>query len=67
MERTEYFDTLETRSSEEREIALAAALKAQVAHAKANAPFFVEWLKDVDPATVTSRAAASIMRPAGVR
>jgi len=57
MERTEYFDTLETRSSEEREIALAAALKAQVAHAKVNAPFFVEWLKDVDPATVTSRAA----------
>ena len=29
----------------------------QVAHAKANAPFFAEWLKDVDPATVKSRAA----------
>lgn len=57
MERTEYFDALETRSSEEREIALAAALEAQVAHAQANAPFFVEWLKDVDPAMVTSRAA----------
>ena len=57
MERTEYFDTLEIRSPEEREIALAAALKAQVAHAKANTPFFVEWLKGVDPVTVTSRAA----------
>ena len=57
MERTEYFDALETRSSEERDIALAAALEAQVAHAMTNAPFFVEWLKDVDPTTVTSRAA----------
>lgn len=57
MECTEYFDTLETRSSEEREMALASALKAQITHAKANAPFFAEWLKDVDPATVTSRAA----------
>jgi phenylacetate-CoA ligase len=28
-----------------------------VAHAKANAPFFAEWLKDIDPAAVTSRAA----------
>ncbi|MBL6612510.1 MAG: AMP-binding protein [Reyranella sp.] len=57
MARTEYFDALETRSFEEREIALAAALEVQVAHAKANAPFFAEWLKDVDPATVKSRAA----------
>jgi len=38
-------------------MALAAALRAQITHAKANAPFFAEWLKDVDPATVTSRAA----------
>jgi phenylacetate-CoA ligase len=57
MARTEYFDALETRSFEEREIALATALEVQVAHAKANAPFFAEWLKDVDPATITSRAA----------
>ena len=57
MESTEYFDTLETRSSEEREIALASALKAQITHAKASAPFFAEWLRDVDPATITSRAA----------
>ncbi|MBN9516794.1 MAG: AMP-binding protein [Alphaproteobacteria bacterium] len=57
MDCTEYFDTLETRSAEEREIALTSDLKAQITHAKANAPFFAEWLKDVDPATVTSRAA----------
>ena len=57
MARTEYFDALETRSFEEREIALAAALEVKVAHAKGNAPFFAEWLKDVDPATVKSRAA----------
>ncbi|MBN9537165.1 MAG: AMP-dependent synthetase [Alphaproteobacteria bacterium 65-37] len=57
MERTGYFDTLETRSAEEREMALAAALRAQITHAKANAPFFAEWLEDVDPAAVTGRAA----------
>ena len=33
------------------------ALPQQIAHAKANAPFFAQWLKDVDPAAVTSRAA----------
>ena len=33
------------------------ALPQQIAHAKANAPFFAPWLKDVDPASVTSRAA----------
>ena len=38
-------------------MALAAALRVQVTHAKANAPFFAEWLKDVDPAAVTGRAA----------
>ena len=32
-------------------------LPQQLAHAKANAPFFKEWLKDVDPAAVTSREA----------
>ena len=33
------------------------ALPQQVANAKENAPFFAAWLKDVDPASVTSRAA----------
>ena len=52
-----HYDTLETRSPEEREQALMRALPQQIAHAKANAPFFAAWLKDVDPASVTSRAA----------
>lgn len=52
-----HYDTLETRTPEEREKALMQALPQQVAHAKANAPFFATWLKDVDPASVTSRAA----------
>ena len=52
-----HYDTLETRTPEEREQALMRALPQQIAHAKANAPFFASWLKDVDPASVTSRAA----------
>ncbi|MBN9562959.1 MAG: AMP-binding protein [Alphaproteobacteria bacterium] len=54
---TEHFDALETRSPEERERALLVALPAQVAHAKANAPFYGRLLADVDPDTITSRAA----------
>ena len=52
-----HYDILETRSPDEREKALMHALPQQVAHAKVNAPFFAGWLKDVDPAAVTSRAA----------
>jgi phenylacetate-CoA ligase len=54
---SQHYDSLETRSADERAAALAAALPAQIAHARNNAPFFAEWLKDVDPASVTSRAA----------
>src|SRR5262245_64875463 len=54
---SKHYDTLETRPPAEREKALMQALPAQIAHAKANAPFFAQWLKDVDPASVTSRAA----------
>jgi phenylacetate-CoA ligase len=52
-----HYDTLETRSPAEREKALMQALPQQVANAKENAPFFATWLKDVDPASVISRAA----------
>src|SRR5262249_12556067 len=52
-----HYDGLETRSPEEREKALMQALPQQVAHARENAPFFAQGLKDVDPASVTSRAA----------
>jgi phenylacetate-coenzyme A ligase PaaK-like adenylate-forming protein len=54
---TQYFDTLETRSPEERETALMSALPAQIAHAKNNAPGFARILAGIDPAAVDSRAA----------
>jgi phenylacetate-CoA ligase len=52
-----YYDALETRSVEAREVALMQALSAQVAHAKANAPAYAALLKEFDPAAITSRAA----------
>jgi len=54
---SKHYDTLETRTPAEREKALMQALPQQIAHAKANAPFFKDWLKDVDAAAVTSREA----------
>ena len=53
----ENYDTLETRAPAEREKALLAALPAQIAHAKKNAPGFSRILADVDPQAVNSRAA----------
>ncbi len=52
-----YYDALETRAPEVREAALMAALPAHVAHAKAHAPAFADLLKNVDAASVNSRAA----------
>jgi phenylacetate-CoA ligase len=52
-----HYDTLETRTPAEREQALMHALPQQIAHAKSAAPFFSTWLKDVDPAAITSRSA----------
>ena len=54
---SQHFDALETRDPQVREAALMAALPAQVAHAKAHAPAFADLLKDVDAASVNSRAA----------
>ncbi|EKV30418.1 Phenylacetate-coenzyme A ligase [Caenispirillum salinarum AK4] len=54
---SEHFDALETREPEVRERDLMAALRDTIAHAKANAPYFADLLKDVDPASVTDRAA----------
>ena len=53
----QHFDALETRTPQDREAALMAALPAQVAHAKAHAPAFAELLKDVDAASVNNRDA----------
>ncbi len=53
---TEHFDALETRDPEERENALLAALRRQVAFAKQHAPAFAAILADIDPAAIASRA-----------
>src|SRR5262249_50533699 len=53
----DYYDDLETRAPEARERAQFAALAAQVAHARDNAPYFSALLHDVDPASVRDRAA----------
>lgn len=52
-----HYDARETRDPQAREQALLAALAAQVAHAKAKAPYFSALFRDVDPAAITSRAA----------
>lgn len=54
---SKYFDALETRSAQERDIWLAEALPKQIAHAKANTPWFGESLKPFDAAKITSRQA----------
>lgn len=54
---TGHFDTLETRDPRQRERDLLARLPAQIAHAKANAPWFAESLRNVDPSAIDSRAA----------
>ena len=52
---TDHFDALETRDPATRECELMARLPAQIAHAKANAPWFAESLCDIDTSAVTSR------------
>ncbi|MEO6749230.1 MAG: phenylacetate--CoA ligase family protein, partial [Casimicrobiaceae bacterium] len=61
----EHFDTLETRDPQERERALMAAVRRQVAYAKAHAPGFAKILHDVDAQALRSRdalAAVPVMR-----
>jgi phenylacetate-CoA ligase len=53
----EHYDALETRDPAARERELMARLPAQIAHAKARAPWFATALREVDPAQVASRAA----------
>jgi phenylacetate-coenzyme A ligase PaaK-like adenylate-forming protein len=53
----DFYDTLETRSTDEREAAQMAALSAQVALAKGKTAYFGKLLADVDPDVITSRAA----------
>jgi len=58
MERmSDYFDELETRDPEQREQALLAALRRQLAHAKSSAPHFAALHAQVEPGDLTDRAA----------
>jgi phenylacetate-CoA ligase len=50
-----HYDELETRTKDEREAALFAALRTQIALAKSKAPEFARILEDVEPASVTNR------------
>ena len=52
-----FFDTLEIRPPEQREGELFAALPAQIAHAKGNAPYFTALLAAVSPRDIASRKA----------
>jgi phenylacetate-CoA ligase len=51
-----YYDSLETRDPELREREQFARLAGHIRHAKINAPYFANLLKDVDPAEVRDRA-----------
>ena len=53
----QYYDSLEARDPVERERLLMAALPGQIAHAKRSAPGWAGILHEVDPNSVTSRAA----------
>lgn len=57
----EYYDELETRSADARAAWLAEALPRQIAHAKAGSAHFGRSLADVDPASVTDRAALAAL------
>lgn len=54
---SEFYDARDTMDPEQRERLLMESLPDHIAHAKANAPYFAERFKDVDPAAVTSRDA----------
>jgi len=56
-----FHDTRETRDPETRERELLARLPGQIAHARAAAPAFGRLLADVDPDSVTSRAALATL------
>ena len=54
---SDFFDELETRSADARAASVAECLPEAIAHAKANAAGYGSALDDIDPATITDRAA----------
>lgn len=55
MTSSDYFDDLETRDPENREVALLKRLSGQICNAQAHTPFFANALKDVDAAAISDR------------
>ena len=53
---SDHYDSLETRSADERESAAFAAIRAQIARAKAHSPAFARVLAAVDAEAITDRA-----------
>jgi phenylacetate-CoA ligase len=58
---SKHFDALETRSDDERAAWLAVALPKQIAHARANTPWFAESLKSIDATKIISREALATL------
>ncbi len=56
-----FYDALETRAPETRELSLAAALPAQIAHARTCAPYYARTLAEIDPRSVNTRAALAAL------
>src|SRR2546423_8414065 len=57
----DFFDAREPRAPATRERAQLAALRAQIAHAKARAPAYKRLFEGIDPEALTSRAALSCL------
>ena len=58
---SQHHDALETRSPQQREADLMAALPKQIAHAQKNSAAFAEILEGVDAGSITSRAALATL------
>ena len=58
---TTYYDTLESRSSDEREHALMFALAQQIAHAQKNTSAFAKLFQGIDAQAITSRQALAAL------
>ena len=59
MPMNDYFDALETRSPDEREAQQLEQLREQLRYAKASIPAYADLLQEVDPESITDRAAVA--------
>jgi phenylacetate-CoA ligase len=57
----EHYDDLEVRAPSARRAGEAQELARQVAHAKANTPYYRELLAGADPASITTREALALL------